>query len=867
MLLSRLARRVRYLFRRSDGEREMDEEMRLHLELEIEERIRNGLTPDEARRTALVDFGGVERHKEDARTARGVRPFEELAQDSRYAVRVLRKSPGFTVATLLIVAVGVAATTAVVSAVNALLLRPPPVSDPDRLYVLAEVWAGGERSWETNMGQYMYRYAHYRDVREATTTVFAGLAGFRYGTVALRTESGARTMSSVAVTQNYFQVLGLRPALGRLFSDTTEGATDAQEVVLSHDLWQSEFSGDSAIVGRTLFIDSQVCTVVGVAPRGFSGTMVGLVGDLWRPTVNATLTLFGRLRPGLSKEQAVAALSAIGPHLPADHPEQKIVRMTLDPMTGPPAMARGAVAGFLGMLFLVTALVLLIVTANVAGMFLARGAYRRQEIGVRLALGAGRGRLIRQLLTESLVLCSIGGTAGILLAHWLVRLIPAADLPIGPRTSLDLRTDSLVLFAAFAITLAAGVVAGLTPALQSTRVDLLSALRGTNAGQPRSLGRSRGIFVVAQLAMSCIVLVTAGLFVRALQRGVNIDRGLDARNVVVAEINLGPHGYDAGRGRAFYAQLMSRLAARSEIASVALGEWTPLSLSHNGEGIGRPDGGRIAVTWGVAGKGYIETMRIPMVAGRTFDDSDTPSGAPVAIVNETLGRALWPGQSAIGQSLRLNGVRQVVGVMRDGKYRELGEEPTAFAFIPLSQRHSSRVTIHARVRGDEAAGLAAIRAEVAALDPNVALEKVGSLEKQLELYVLPQRFAAWCVGAFGVLGLALAALGIYGVIAYNASQRAREFGIRLALGAHQMDIVSTVLLPGLKAIAVALALGLPAALAIGRVARRFLYGVSAADPVTLATVPLVLGVVALLASYLPARRAARIDPMISLRTD
>jgi predicted permease len=884
-LLARLARRAHYFMRRASAEQEMDDEMRLHVEMETEDRIRRGFSAADARRAALIDFGGVERFKEDGRAARGVRPLEDLAQDAMYAARVLRKSPGFTFASIATLALGMAATTVVFSAMNALLFRPLPVSDPHRLFVVSEVWKDGQRSTSTDMAQYTYPFAHYLDVREATPSVFSGLAAFRYGRVSVRVGTEARAFSTISASSNYFQVLGVRPALGRLFSDTVEHfANPNPEVVLSYDLWTSSFASDSGIIGTTLFVDSRPRTIVGVAPAGFNGTITGLITDLWLPASDVraavnpgpnddprrrvgSVTMFGRLRPGLSREQAIATLNAIGPNIPPDQAWQRIQRMMLDPMVGVPAMARGAVMGFSGMLMLTAAMVLMIAAANIAGMLLARAAHRRREIAVRLALGAGRGRLVRQLVTESVALCLAGGAVGVVLARWLVAWISVVQPPIGIRAELDLRIDPIVLATAFGVALVAGIFAGLTPALQSTRVDLLSTLRGTEGGQPKRRARTRAAFVVGQLAMSVVLLVTAGLFTRAFQRALAVERGLDPRDVVVAEIDLGAHGYDQTTGSAFYARLMARLRGRPEIASAALAHWTPLSLSHNGEGIMLPDGQRVAVTYGVADEGYLETMRIPVVTGRSFDASDTRESLPAIVVNETLARRFWPNASPLGQQLKLGVMREVVGVVRDGKYRSLDEEPTAFAFMPFTQRYSSRMTIHARARGDLGAALAAVRTEVGALDPNIALQKTGSLSSQLEIYFLPQQLAAWCIGVFGLVGLALAALGIHGVIAYHVAQRTRELGIRVALGARRRDVLGTVLRPGFFVIGIGVAIGMVIAIAVGSLARSFLYGIGPADPLTVVTVPLALGAIALLASYLPARRAARVDPMVSLRSE
>jgi predicted permease len=888
VVLSRLARRLRYLFRRADVEREMDEEMRLHIELETRELMDRGASPDDARRAAFAAFGGVERFKEEGRSAHGTRVAEDLVQDARYAWRVLAKARGFTVVSVLTLAIGIAATTAMVSVTNAMLLRPPPVREPQRLFVLAEVWKDGQRSTSTDMAQHIYPYPHYLALREASGSVFTGLAAYRYGTVALRIGSDARLLSSISTSANYFHVLGLRPALGRLYSDTSEHFGRAlPEVVISHDLWQRELAGDSAIVGRVLYLNSRPVTIVGVAPAGFGGTMTGLAADVWLPAAASSripadapvgddirrhagaVTIFGRLQPELSVEQAVVLFGTIGSNLQPEQAGQQIIAVTLDPIVGVPAMARGATIGFTGMLFVTAALVLMIAATNIAGMLLARGAHRRREIAVRLALGAGRGRLVRQLVTESLLLCSLGGVLGVLLARWLISIIPTLQPPIGVRVSLDLGIDGFVLAVSFVVALAAALFTGLAPALQSTRFDVVSGLRGIAVVRgARRAGHGRGAFVVGQLAMSFVLLSTAGLFARALHRALLTDPGFDVRNVVVAHLDVGQHGYDQSRGESFYLRLGERLLARPEVASVALGEWTPLALTHNGDGVMMPDGRRIAVTYGVADERFLETMRIPIVEGRAISTSDTKTSAPVVLINETLARHLGPATSAIGQQLQLSGKqREVIGVVRDGKYRTLDEDPTAYAFIPLAQRYSARVTIHVRARASMVEALAAIRDEVAALDSNIPLGRARALSEDVSLYSILPRIGAWAVGVFGLIGLGLAALGIYGVISYRVTQRTRELGIRLALGARRTDIVASVLREGLAVIALGVATGIPIALVVGRVTRSFLFGVPSADPITFAAVPLLLGAAALLASYLPARRAARVDPLLSLRAE
>jgi predicted permease len=703
----------------------------------------------------------------------------------------------------------------------------------------------------------------------------------------VRIDATAESVSSAYVSANYFHVLGVKPALGRLFSDTTErvGAA-APEIVVGYTFWRGRLSGDSAVIGRTLYVDSRAMTVVGVAPPGFAGTIVGLVADIWIPdgaastpkigavtaadsTRNAgPLSIFGRLRDDVSPRRAVTALNVIGPLLTMDEPWQHIKSIAIDPIVGPPAMSRGAVIGFFGMLLVTAALVLCIAAANIAGMLLVRAAHRRREVAVRLALGAARGRLMRQLLTESILLCSIGGAFGVLLARVLVALIPAIHAPMGTTVMLDIKLDWAVLLVSLAITIAAGIAAGLAPALQAARVDLISSLHGLPALIGNRRGRSRNAFVVAQLAMSLVLVISAGLFARAFRQALLIDPGLDARNVIVARIDVGAHEYDRERGEAFYSQLATRLAARPEIEVAAFGEWTPLAFSHWGQGVMGPDERRIPVTMGIADANYLSAVRVPIVSGRGFRASDTPTSEPVVVVNETLAKRMWPGEPPLGQQLKLaEGPRVVVGIVHDGKYRSLDEAPAAYAFIPLAQHYNSSITVHLRARGRMDAALAALRAEVAAMDPNIAVERPRSLASELDLYFLPQRAAALVIGIFGLVGLALAGVGIYGIVAYDVARRTRELGIRLALGARGTDLVISVLSRGGVVVGVGIAIGLLVAFVVARLAAGFLFGIRVLDPLTFVAAPILLGAIALGVSYVPARRAALVDPAISLRVE
>ena len=411
--------------------------------------------------------------------------------------------------------------------------------------------------------------------------------------------------------------------------------------------------------------------------------------------------------------------------------------------------------------------------------------------------------------------------------------------------------DPIVLLVSCSATLLAGITAGLTPALQSIRTDIVSGLRGTRSPRERKGEWARSFFVVAQLATSLVLLLVAGMFTRALQRAMDTDVRMNVRDVIVAEVNLSAHGYDRVRGAALFGELMARLASDAQIESAALGQGTPLSFGHNSETMKRADGSRVNVTYGVADTGYLRTMHIPLVEGRAFSASDGAGSAPVAIVNEALAQQFWPGQLPLGQQLTLNGTRTVIGVVRDGKYRSLDEGPTPYFFMPVAQSYASRMVVHVRPRGDASGAIVALRRELNTMNPNVALEKVGRLEDQLKIHYLPQLFAAWCIGAFGVLGLGLAAPGVYGVIAFQVANRTREFGIRLALGAHARDIIQSVLRPALCVIVIAMCIGIPLALGTERAARSFLYGVGALDVLTFGSVVSLFGAVVLLRAIYP----------------
>ena len=816
--------------------------------------------------------------------------FSGLGADVRFAARSLRKTPAFSAAVVFTLALGIGATTVVFSAVDALVLRDLPVADPASLVVLQER-QGGSR--QIDFGASVFRYDRYLAYRDATESVFSGLAGQQYKAFSVRLGDAARPVSGLVTSRNYFDVLGVRPAVGRFYAGAEESAGAGEPVaVVGYDFWRRVLGGDPRAVGRTLFLDSRPLTVVGVAPRGFTGAFGGVFAfDVWVPAAAyqqplaavgpdaeprlARFNVFGRLRPGVSVAGASAALGAVGPRIPADDPSSRTTEASAEPLRALPAELQRPVDRFMTMLLAVAALVLLIAATNAAGMLLARAATRGREVATRLAIGASRGRVVRQLFVESALLCVAAGAAGLLLGWWPTRLLDAWQPPAPIPIAVDFGVNGVVLAASAVTVLGAALLAGLVPALEATRVDLAASMKegGAQAGVRR--GRLRSGFVVAQVALSVVLLVVAGLFARSLRRTVAVDPGLQAAGVAHGRVNLAPHGYDEARARQLLAELRERLRARPEIAAASLAVNAPLSGGQSWSDAIRDDGPAADTTivqWTVADLGFVELLRVPLLAGRTFTTADGPDAPPVAVINETLARRFWPGESAtavVGRRFRSMGRElTVVGVVADGKYSTLQEKTQPFGLVPLAQDFHDNVAVYVRARWVAAgAALQVVREVLATLDPNVALERPTLLADDVERYLVPQRLGASLVGVFGAVGLVLAMTGLYGVLAYGVTQRRREFGVRMALGARPGDVVRLVVRRGLALVAVGVGLGFVAALVAGRLIAGFLFGLDPADPVTLLAVPAALLGVALLASAVPARRAAAADPMASLRAE
>jgi len=899
----RLSRFWRNLRHRTRVERDLDEELGAFLDLVTDEKIRAGLNPADARRAALLDLGGVESAKEQVRHVRAGWFVESLVQDLVYAARVLRRTPFFSLTAALSLAIGVGATTAIFTVANGLLLRAAVgVSDPDRLVDIVPSQTG------LRPGIVLASYPHYEAIRDRATTL-AGTYAYRLELTPLflKTAGGVEPVFGGAVSLSYFQVLGVPAATGRLFvpaDDDVAGGTSA--VVLSHLFWTRQFHADPDVVGTTVLLSGRAFTIIGVSAEGFHGTSV-TKPDLWIPVapaspVSATaLMIGGRLKPGIARSQASAEIQAIGHSLPADRRSGALppgavpgsrdaspssLRWTVESSSPIPFTLRLLVGGFLALLMGVVSVVLVIACANVSGVLLARAAARRREIAVRRALGAGRRRIVRQLLTETVLLFIIGGAAGLALARLitslLVSLLPAFPMPIHVSVPLDANVAAFSL----ALSFVAALLSGLAPARHASKTDVLSALKD-DARRPHERLRLRHAFVVAQVAFSIALVVTGGLLVRTVGRASHVDRGFESAGVVTASIDLSLAGYDAAASARFTSTLLERLRAIRGVDVATAANRSPGGPTRVTRGGLRAsdtaslDALPVLPNWHVVEPDYFKTLRIPVLQGRDFTPADRESTESVAIVSETTARRVWPGRSAVGQYLvwqpqpgsatvaQPSGSRGflVVGIVRDLKYRTSIDTTPLDFYVPFQQNPTTSVTILAR-SADDAQTISHVRALIRSMDPGLPrvtpqlldTETSGPVETQL-------RIATAVTASVGLVGLVLAAIGIYGVTAYVVSQRTREIGIRLAMGAHRGTIVGMVLRQGMTLVGIGSIIGLALGLGVGRVLAASPIGAVPLDPAVFAAAAILFAIVGLAACYYPARRAVRVDPISLLRAE
>ena len=853
--------------------------------------VRQRLRPNQA---AVERFAAKRRKREQPRlplVRRITGAFSGLDADLRFAARAIKKAPAFSLSVIGILAIGLGATTVVLSAIEALVLRPIPVADPKALVVIQEQRKGPNQM--NVFGSSGFRYDRYLSYRDATAGVFTNIAAQTHQAFSIRIGGEARTAGGLLTSGSYFDVLGVHPVLGRFYDSQIDKPGGAQPVaVLSYDFWQGTLNADSNIIGKTIHLDSRPMTVVAVAPKGFKGAIGAVFPiDVWVPAPayaairgqrladdnageaqGVWMNIFGRLRPGVTALGASEALKVIAPRVPTENPRTTILKAWAEPVRTLPSVMQNSLEQYIAMLLGVALLVLVIAAANAAGMLLARATARTREIATRMAVGAGRARLMRQLIVESVILCAAGGAVGTLIALWLSRFLSVYQwfsIPL-PTT---FGVNGTVLAIVGLIVLGTALVAGIVPAFQATAVDLASALKASGAQSSAGRSRMRSTFVVAQIASSVVLLATAGLFIRSLQRSLNIDPGFRAEGVITASVSVSVHGYDRAAAEQLYHQLVTNLRGRPEIAAASMANAAPLSSATYTESVkrvGHPDD-RFRSQWAVADSGFIELLETPLIAGRFFTGEDRRASAPVAIINLTLARNMWPNDpppAILGRRiLALDREVEVVGIIGNGKYSSLREPPTGFGYVPYEPRFGMSTLLYIRARSTTASAMRAATEELAKLDPNIALDHPRLLTQDVDKFLLQQQLGARLIAAFGLVGVALAMTGLYAVLAFGVAQRMREFGVRLALGARGADIIRLVLRHGLALVAIGLVIGLAGAIGAGRVVSRFLYDIGAFDPATLIAVPVLLVLVAVGACLVPARRGAAADPMTSLRAE
>ncbi|HWQ36043.1 MAG TPA: ABC transporter permease [Blastocatellia bacterium] len=814
---------------------------------------------------------------------------DTLIQDVRFGFRQLLKAPGFTAIAILSLALGIGANTAIFSLVNTVLFRPFPVRNS---HELVSVSVKGK-----NDSVQAFSYPTYKDFRDRND-VFSGLYLTRIVVMSLSLGgSNVRIWGNLA-SGNYFEVLGVKAIAGRTFTPEDDKNKLGHPVaVISYGCWQRRFGGDPAAIGRDILINNHSFKIIGVAPDGFKGTDVIYSPEVWVPMMmqpwmepgnswlddRGTQNCFaiGRLKPGVTRRQAEASLNALAQQLAKEYPnEEEGKTVELIPPGFIISTFRSAIVSFSAVLMVAVALVLLIACVNLASLLLARATDRRREVAVRLAIGASRWRIIRQLLTENTLLALAGGVFGVMLAAWLIDLVLAFKPPIDIPLGIDLALDWRVIGFSVLASLLTGLFFGLAPALQATSPDLVPALKDATRAAGFRRSRLRSTLVVAQLALSAVLLVAAGLVVRALQQVQTLNPGFETEHGLLMSFDLSLQGYDQARGEQFQRQLIERIQALPGVRAAAITDLFPLSINNSNNNFfveGQPsERGANVPTAMVASvsANYLTTMNIPLLAGRDFSEQDTDKSTPVVIVNEAFVNRFLPGlqslQQAIGKRISTRGPegpwRQIAGVTKTGKYWTLSEAPQPFVYFPLRQSPNiSWNTLVVRTVSDPLPLAGAIRSEFQKLDPGLPVVDVKTIRQHLGLSLYPARVAAGLLGSFGLLALVLAATGIYGVMAYSVSQRTREIGIRMALGANKNDVLQMVVRQGMTLMLIGLGIGLVCAVAVTRLMASVLYGISSTDVVAFAAVTLLLVLVVFVACYIPARRAAKVDPMVALR--
>src|SRR5262245_19201984 len=815
-----------------------------------------------------------------------------LMQDVRYGFRVLLKSPGFLMAAVVSLALGIGANATIFTMINTIFLQPLPVERPEELMFVYGTDANNASN--AVLGQFMpLSYPNYVDYK-TQNSVFSALAVYSFpNQVSLGSGGKPEPANVQLVSGNYFSALGVKAALGRTFlPDEDKAAGTSSVAVLDYKFWQRRFGGNTGIVGDTIRVNGHPFTVIGVAPRGFDGTIGVVAPDMWTPVMSydailagATFpcgvidknrrllffSVFGRLKPQVSVAQAQSTLQTIGRELEKEFPNENkgrnVAIMPLVQATIPPAFRSILVQGS-GVLMAIVGLVLLIACANVANLMMARATARRREFTVRLALGGARTRLVRQLLVESLIVAVPGGLLAIAVAiggrNLIVSLLPAVVNP----ANLNMPIDTTVLVFTLALAIVSAILFGIAPAIRASRADLASDLKERLGGGGAGRHKWRNVLVFAQVALSVVALASAGLFVRSLSNAQTIDLGFEHEKLVTVPYNVALNNYDESRGKEYHRQVVERVRTLPGVAAVSTAFTLPLtppfqrSVFPEGQENIKTNSGVLVYT-NVIGTGYFETVRIPLVRGRGFTDADREGQQKVVVINEAMARRFWPEQEALGKRFRFFGdteQRVIVGIVRNAKYIFVGEDPQPMAYTALEQNYSSGMALIVRTASRPDAMKAVIEREVQALDRDVPLNNIQTGSELLSASLTGPRVAATLLGVFGLLALILAGVGIYGVMSYSINLRTQEIGIRMALGARRQDVLKMVLRQGMTIVSMGLAVGLVMAAGISRIISGLLYGVGTADVRAFSATAAVLLFVALVANLVPARRASAVAP-------
>jgi predicted permease len=817
--------------------------------------------------------------------------------DLRYAARTLRNSPGFTIIAIVTLGLGMAVNTTVFSVINGVLLRPLPVPYADQIVVLAMQQTG-------TPGFQRFSYPDYQDIRQQTDA-FTDIIGYRATLTGLTVDGKGDHCVLSRVTGNYFSVLGLQPALGRLILPT-EGQTPGADpvLVLGYSFWQKRFAGDRGVIGKQVTLNTHSVTIVGVAPKGFHGlynivdmdgyipfsASIGSKGvaedsvqDSWTHREERSLTLLGRLKPGVSVKQAQPSLSVVAQRLAEQHPQTDkgiSIRAFPEKLARPEPDADNTLPAVAAAFTILAALVLLVACFNIANVLLVRAAVHQREMGIRAALGAGRGRLLRQHLTESLLLAVLGGGCGIVLATWAAGFLGSLPLGTDLPIAFDFQPDFRVYLFALLAVLLTGVIVGIIPALRAARSDINSVLReggrGSSEGPRRHLVRNT--LVVAQLAGSLLLLVVAGLFVRSLDKAQQMFLGYNPDHILDLTVDPEQIGFTEAQGREFYRQLDLRIAALPRVVSVAQAFIVPMGVISADDPIiaeDHPlDPGKQApqVMYNPVTPTYFDTLRIPLQSGRTFTDADNEKAPRVAVINQAMAAKFWPNENPLGKRFSTKAAKgpltEVIGVVKTGRYKNVVEDPPEpFFYVPADQNYVAYRTIQVRTSVPPESLQRQIEAQVRELAPGMPISQVQTMTQALQgvngFFFF--RFGAQLTGTMGLLGLILAVVGVYSVVSYAAAQRTHEIGIRMALGAEPRDILNMVLRQSVVIVAIGLGIGLAAALAGTRAIANLIVGIKPTDPVTFITVVVLLSTIALVACWIPARRATRVTPLTALR--